>query len=100
MIEVGQWIQYGALGGVLLVVWAFFQKLLPALLKTFTEELRADRVAQLKKMEAIEKSIKENSMVLARLSALLISHDATVRGVNPEVMGTTEELVERILAQN
>ncbi len=40
--------------------------------------------------------LNEQRRALEALSVLLIRHDATVRGVNPDHVGTTEELLRHI----
>lgn len=52
----------------------------------------------LRSMENMQNQIELNTKVLARLAAALFQHDATVRGVNPDTLGTTEEMMERVLS--
>jgi hypothetical protein len=42
-------------------------------------------------------TLEAQRKVIARLSAIILLHDATVRGQNPDTLGTTEELMNRIL---
>lgn len=72
-----------------LVAWLMlqtFSKTIPALTEQFREDLQKER-------EASERGIHEVAESLERLSVILIYHDATVRGRNPETLGSTEELL-------
>ncbi len=40
-----------------------------------------------------KQAILDVSVCIERLTIVLIYHDATVRGVNPETLGSTEELL-------
>lgn len=40
--------------------------------------------------------LREVADALERLSIILIYHDATVRGTNPEALGSTEELLKTL----
>lgn len=46
--------------------------------------------------KANERGLTEVADVLERLSLILIYHDATVRGQNPETLGSTEELLRTL----
>lgn len=41
--------------------------------------------------------ISDSKRVSARLAQVILYHDATVKGQNPEAMGSTAELIERIM---
>ncbi len=72
-----------------LVAWIMlqtFSKTLPTLAEQFRQDLQRER-------EASERGLREVAEALERLSVILIYHDATVRGKNPEVLGSTEELL-------
>jgi hypothetical protein len=51
----------------------------------------------MKSFDCLARALEKNTLVLARLAAMLLQHDATVRGVNPETLGTTEDLMRRVL---
>ena len=72
-----------------LVSWLMlqtFSKTLPMLMEQFRQDLQRER-------EASERGLREVTEALERLSVLLLYHDATVRGKNPETLGSTEELL-------
>ncbi len=69
--EVSRWTDVGALAVLTAVLWYLLR----------------DMVTSLRSVQR----------TLARLAALLIQHDATVRGQNPSTLGSTEELIARIL---
>lgn len=72
-----------------LIAWLVtqtFSKTLPSLTQQFHLDLQRER-------EASEQSLKEVTAALERLCIILIYHDATVRGKNPETLGSTEELL-------
>lgn len=72
-----------------LVAWLMlqtFSKTIPQLTEQFRQDLQRER-------EASERGLREVAEALERLSVILIYHDATVRGKNPEVLGSTEELL-------
>lgn len=71
------------------IVMQTFTKTLP----TLTEQFRADLQQQ---REANERGMAEITERLERLSAILLYHDATVRGTNPQTLGSTEELLRRL----
>ncbi len=72
-----------------LVAWLMmqtFSKTLPTLTEQFRQDLQRER-------EASERSMSGVTEALERLSIILIYHDATVRGKNPESLGSTDELL-------
>ena len=72
-----------------LVAWLMmqtFSKTLPTLTEQFRQALRRER-------ESSERSMRGVSEALERISIILIYHDATVRGKNPESLGSTDELL-------
>ena len=72
-----------------LVAWLMlqtFSKTIPMLTEQFRQDLQRER-------EASERGLKEVTEALERLSIIMIYHDATVRGRNPETLGSTEELL-------
>lgn len=79
---ISQWIQAGALGILGFVLWYGMKNVLPQ----FTKAI--DRISDV---------LQRQEMVLGRLTVVVLQHDATVRGENPETLGTSEELLERIL---
>lgn len=75
-----------------LVAWLMlqtFSKTIPMLTEQFRQDLQRER-------EASERGLREVAEALERLSVILIYHDATVRGKNPETLGSTDQLI-RIL---
>lgn len=72
-----------------LVAWLMlqtFSKTIPMLTEQFRQDLQKER-------EAAERGLREVAESLERLSVILIYHDATVRGKNPETLGSTDELL-------
>lgn len=72
-----------------LVAWLMlqtFSKTIPMLMEQFREDLQRER-------EASERGMREVAEALERLTLVLVYHDATVRGKNPETLGSTEELL-------
>jgi len=103
------YIQIPLVGVVVLTGWLIFRAL-----STRDDKWRSFIAEQNKlQLESNERSAKlqlesneKNAKVYARaldklteshyeLSEILIKHDATVRGVNPDVMGTTKEIMGR-----
>lgn len=79
-----------------LVAWLLmqtFSKTLPALSDQFRQDLQRER-------ESSEKALGEIAQSLERLSVILLYHDATVRGKNPETLGSTEELLRLLRSPN
>jgi len=71
-----------------------FRTVIPNMQKNFSENL--ERVTQafsesqikiLDRLEGTERAIDKNSIILLR-------HDATVRGENPEILGETRDILE------
>lgn len=75
-------VQAGALGILGFVLFYGMKFILPQLTKAI------DRNSDV---------LVRQQLVLGRLVVVVLQHDATVRGENPETIGTTEELLERIL---
>ncbi len=79
-------------GSFSLVTWLMlqtFSKTLPTLTEQYRQDLQRER-------EASERGLMQLSESIERLSLILLYHDATVRGRNPETLGSTEEIL-RIL---
>ncbi len=75
-----------------LVAWLMtqtFSKTIPALTDQFRQDLQRER-------DSSEKALAEVTQALERLSVILIYHDATVRGENPQTLGSTEELLRML----
>jgi len=73
-----------------LVVWLMlqtFSKTIPMLTEQFRQDLQRER-------EASERGLREVAESLEKLSVILIYHDATVRGLNPETLGSTTDLLQ------
>ena len=80
------------IGSFSLITWLMlqtFSKTLPTLTEQYRQDLQRER-------EASERSLTQLSESIERLSVILLYHDATVRGKNPETLGSTEEIL-RIL---
>ena len=78
-----------------LIAWLMmqtFSKTLPTLTEQFRQDVQRER-------ETSERSIGDVAAALERLSIILIYHDATVRGKNPETLGSTEELLRVLRGQ-
>ena len=72
-----------------LVAWLMlqtFSKTIPMLTEQFRQDLQRER-------EASERGLRDVAEALERLTLVLVYHDATVRGKNPETLGSTEELL-------
>lgn len=72
-----------------LVAWLMlqtFSKTIPMLTEQFRQDLQRER-------ESSERGLREVAESLEKLSIILIYHDATVRGRNPETLGDTDELI-------
>ena len=72
-----------------LVAWLMlqtFSKTIPMLTEHFRQDLQRER-------DASERGLREVAEALERLTLVLVYHDATVRGKNPETLGSTEELL-------
>ncbi len=72
-----------------LVAWLMlqtFSKTIPMMMDQFRQDLQRER-------EVSERGLREVADSLERLSVILIYHDATVRGRNPETLGSTDELL-------
>ncbi len=79
-------------GSFSLMTWLMlqtFSKTLPTLTEQYRQDLQRER-------EASERGMMMLSSQIEKLSILIIYHDATVRGKNPETVGSTEEIL-RIL---
>ncbi len=72
-----------------LVAWLMlqtFSKTIPMMMEQFRQDLQRER-------EASERGLHEVADQLEKLSIILMYHDATVRGRNPETLGSTDELL-------
>jgi hypothetical protein len=75
--------------------------------REFIKDISEGQVEMISEVvQSIKESADGNKMALkqltdqvARNTATLLLHDATVRGTNPETIGTTEDLVKRILGR-
>lgn len=79
-------------GSFSLVTWLMlqtFSKTLPTLTEHYRQDLQRER-------EASERGLMQLSESIEKLSIILLYHDATVRGTDPEAVGSTEEIL-RIL---
>lgn len=72
-----------------LVAWLTLQtysKTIPMIMEQFRQDLQRER-------EASERGLREVADQLEKLSLIMVYHDATVRGRNPETLGSTDELL-------
>lgn len=75
-----------------LIAWLMlqtFSKTIPTLTEQFRQDLQRER-------DASERGLREVAESLEKLSVILIYHDATVRGRNPETLGSTDELLRML----
>lgn len=90
MVVEMEWIRVVTeLGSFGLFVWLVrhtFGHSLPTMIAQFRDDLRLER-------EATERSHRELARAIEQLSLILLYHDATVRGVDPAALGSTEELL-------
>lgn len=92
----------GAFGLVVWIVLYVFRSMIPKMQDQFAEIIREERAARRaqwaeyrEEIRALRSVLRELTRQQTMLSALLIQHDATVRGQNPNTVGTTQELIER-----
>ena len=72
------------------IVMQTFTRTLPNLTEQFRIDLQRER-------DTTRDSLREITVALERLSVILLYHDdATVRGKNPEALGSTEELLRKL----
>ena len=72
-----------------LIAWLMlqtFSKTIPTMMEQFREDLQRER-------EASERGLREVADQLEKLSTILLYHDATVRGKNPEISGSNDDLL-------
>ncbi len=50
-------------------------------------------------MRGVQASLEGQQKVLARLAAIILQHDATNKGQNAETLGTTEEIMSKVLGE-
>ena len=92
----------GAFGLVVWIVFYVFRSMIPKMQDEFADIVREEREARRaqwaeyrEEIRALRAVLRELTRQQTMLSALLIQHDATVRGQNPNAIGTTEEIIER-----
>lgn len=92
----------GAFGLVVWIVFYVFRSMIPKMHDEFADALRQERDTRRaqwaeyrEEIRALRAVLRELTRQQTMLSALLIQHDATVRGQNPQTVGTTEELIQR-----
>lgn len=83
----------GSLGIVAWLVQHTFARTLPDLHRQFGEELQKER-------DVTASSLRQVYRAIDRLSIVLIYHDASTRGINPEAVGSTEELLRLLRHPN
>jgi len=80
------------MGSFSMIAWLMlqtFSKTLPQLTEQYRQDLQRER-------ESSAQSFAQLSQSIERLSVILLYHDATVRGKNPEALGSTEELLQML----
>ena len=88
----------GAFGLLAWIIWYSLKTALPKSVDRIVEA--TDRVARSQEAAA-EKTATAHAAVektLGRLTVALLYHDATVRGENPEVLGSSEELLQKVMS--
>ena len=78
-----------------MVLWYGLRTALPRMVDSFTTSQAQTRQA----LDQQAKAFRAQQKMIARMAVLLIQHDATVRGQNPETLGTTEELLRRVMGE-
>jgi len=63
--------------------------------KTFIE---TQNKSGLDALQAITEALKSLTRQIAKNTAITILHDATVRGTNPETIGTTQDIMGKLLS--
>ena len=66
------------------------------------QENQADRMLDVLRrhseaVDALKDEVRKSTDVQARIAALLIAHDATVKGVDPEALRSSEEFIDKAL---
>lgn len=61
--------------------------------KTYSESLKVHSAA----VEHLAAEIKSSQRVMARLTQVIMFHDATVKGVNPDTLGDPKDAIDKIL---
>lgn len=88
-----EWVDVVSNGGALVllggVLYYGLARALPAMQSVAIEAVKANTHA-----------LEHQSRMLARLTVAIIQHDAQVRGVNPNTLGSTEELLRKVLETN
>jgi hypothetical protein len=77
----GGWLQFGAFGLLAAVLFYGLRTLLPQTLGAIAK---------------MEKTMDRQCDALRRLTVVILLHDATVRGKNPETLGTTDDIIRRV----
>ena len=83
------------IGSFAMLIWLFyvtFSKTIPSLQEQFRQDLQHQR-------ESTEAHLDRLSRSIDRLSRILLYHDATVRGVDPKALGSTEEILQLLRDQ-
>lgn len=83
----------GSFGLLAWLVYYVFSSMLPGLNREFREELQKER-------EATASGLRDISRALEKLSVILIYHDASVRGIDPSALGSTEDILRLLRRAN
>ena len=97
------WIVYYSLTHALPAAQATLEKTLKEVQEAYLGQMAAQRESFFRAAEEQRASIHSHSDQLEKLSAtieqlsvILIKHDAQVRGHNPDILGTTEDLFQSL----
>jgi hypothetical protein len=86
-------VQGGALAVLAMVLLYAMKVALPSMVNAINSSVDS----LIKSNTTVQIALTEQQRILAKLTAVMLLHDATVRGTNPDVMGTTEDIMKRIL---
>lgn len=91
--SIGPWIQFGSFGLLSSVLFWIARYVIPKIVSTWAEG--SANIA--KALELNTRELADMKVQLARLSSIVLLHDATVKGNNDNTIGTTDELMNRVL---
>jgi hypothetical protein len=79
-------IQGGALAVLAMVLLYGLKVALPTMVQTMMES-----------NVSVQAALTKQQRIMAKMTAVILLHDATVKGKNPDTIGSTEDIVERIM---
>lgn len=89
--------EFGAFGLLAWMVWYTAKTLIPRSIDRVIEASDRVAAAQRESTAVVAQAMRDAQRTMGRLTVAIIYHDATVRGVSPETVGSHEELMQRIL---